>query len=139
MGKPTVVLDTNVIVSAVVYGGLPREILALVIAKKIFVVISPVLSAELWDVLSREKFSVSSSDLEMLKETIMEYFVLVQPKKTVDILEDDPDNRVLEVAVEGKCDFIITGDKLLLKLKGYKGIKIVTAADFASVIKHRSS
>lgn len=138
--KPTVVvLDTNIIVSAVVFGGLPREILGLVIAKKISAVISSVLSAELWDVLSREKFSVDTLDLEMLKETIKDDFVLVQPKTTVIILKDDPDNRVLEAAIEGNCDFIVTGDKDLLGLKEYKGIKIVSAADFASWTKPKEA
>lgn len=124
---PTVVLDTNILVSAVVYGGLPREILALIISEKVGAVISPVLVAELWDVLSREKFRVSRSDLELLDETVKENFLLVQPRQTISILVDDGDNRVLEAAVEGKCDFIVTGDKDLLELGRYKGIKIVTA------------
>ncbi len=65
-------------------------------------------------------------------------FVLVYPKDTVIIVSDDPDNRILEAAVEGKCDFIVTGDKMLLKLGIYKGIKIVTAADFAAWTKPKN-
>lgn len=57
-------------------------------------------------------------------------FKIVQPKVALDVVKDSPDNRVIEAAVEGRCSFIITGDKELLELKTFRKIKIVTVREF---------
>ena len=50
--------------------------------------------------------------------------------KTINAVRDDDDNRVLEAAVEGKCEYVVTGDEDLLSLQNYGGIKIITPAEF---------
>lgn len=133
--NPTVtVLDTNIIVSALVYGGLPEKILSEVLESKLVGAVSLPLIAENLRIL-REKFNFSVEKIEETKEMFEKHFILVHPKETIKIVSDDPDNRVLEAAVEGKCEFIITGDKMLLDLKVYKEIKIITAANFANLAK----
>ncbi|MBI2040465.1 putative toxin-antitoxin system toxin component, PIN family [Candidatus Microgenomates bacterium] len=52
------------------------------------------------------------------------------PHETLHILRDEDDNRVLEAAREGNCDFIVTGDQDLLDLGKYKKIKILTSEEF---------
>jgi len=54
----------------------------------------------------------------------------VKPVKRIQILEDGPDNRVLECAVQGKADTIVTGDKAFLKLKEFEGIRIVSLKEY---------
>ena len=54
---------------------------------------------------------------------------IVEPKETLGITEDEPDNRLLECAVEAVSEFIVTEDRDLLHLKKYGGVQIVTAAD----------
>lgn len=124
-----IVIDTNIIVSAIVYGGIPKRIVSLVIDEVVEGVISPVLRAELLEVLSK-KFSFSKEKLAQAEALLDESFTIVQPTDTLSLLTDDDDNRVLEAAVEGKCDTVVTGDKELLRLKNYKGIAIVTAKQF---------
>ena len=60
--------------------------------------------------------------------------VIVSPEKNVKILEDDPDNRVLECAAEGGAKVIITGDRAILRLKEYQGIMIMGPAEFLEKI-----
>lgn len=128
-----VLLDTNIIVSALVFGGKPLQILSLALERKIHVVTSAVLLAELADVVNK-KFPLSREDLRLFEKQAKKTFEFVDPKESIRILEDDPDNRVLEAAVEGKCSYVVTGDKELLDLKEFKKIKIVTATEFIKSI-----
>lgn len=134
MKNPKVVLDTNILVSAVVFGGNPEEILKLSLTKKISAITSLFILAELTEVLSK-KFSFSEDKTLLVAQKIKNHFRTVYPKKEITILKDNPDNRVLEAAIEGNCTRIVTGDKELLNLKKYKNINIITAAEFLEEIK----
>lgn len=129
-----VTLDTNIIISAVGFGGKPRKVLNLILDKKIKAVTSSILLAELSDVTSK-KFPKLADNFEIINKKIRRNFKLVSPKKSLEIVKDKPDNRVLEAAVEGNCEYIVTGDKELLTLKTYKGIKILTAEQFLKSIE----
>lgn len=120
-----IVLDTNILISAFVFGGKPRQILSLMLEGKIQAFISPILIAEFFDVVNK-KFNLSDEELTLTRSHIENKLIIVQPKRDIKIARDDDDNRVLEAALEGKCSYIITGDKDLLDLKIYKNIKIVT-------------
>ena len=139
MGKSSdalrVVIDTNVFVSAIVYGGIPKQILSLVLDENLVGATTRVLMAELIDVLSK-KFHFSPQKLADAESLIQDSFLILQPERTISLLDDDDDNRVLEAAVEGVCDYIVTGDRDLLRLKEYKEITIVTAAEFISFLEH---
>ena len=132
---PKVILDTNIIISALGFGGKPREILNLILDNQIQGVTSSVLLAELEDVVNK-KFPLLSSDLEKTKKQIRKKFKMVIPKQTVKILQDIDDNRVLEAAMTGKCNYIVTGDKDLLTLKTFHQIKILTPNDFLNIIQN---
>lgn len=131
MGKSPVkvVLDTNILISSLGFGGKPRQVLSLVIDGQIIALTSPVLLAELQEVINK-KFPLLRENLELLLKEIEEIFVIIQPKEILKITQDEDDNRVLEAAYEGKCDYIITGDKELLSLGSFKKIKILTANQF---------
>ena len=132
-GKPQrVLLDTNVVVSALVFGGKPGHILALLLEKKFRAIASPILFAEIEDVINK-KFPLSGEDLRLFRKQTQKTFEIVNPKKTISLLKDDADNRVLEAAVEGTCQYIITGDKELLSLGEFKGIKIVRVTEFLDI------
>lgn len=128
-----VVLDTNILISAIAFGGKPKEVLDLVLDEKIIALTSAILLAEFKEIY-RKKFPMLKEDFELTIENIEEIFETVQPTKTLEILRDEDDNRVLEAAVEGKCQYIITGDKDLLDLKSFQGIKIVTADQFLNIL-----
>lgn len=121
--KVRVVLDTNIIISAIISAGKPREILELVLQEKLIGVTSEVLISELLEILSK-KFRYAIDQLEEVKNGLKETFVCVSPQNELDVVRDRDDNRVLEAAVEGNCSYIVTGDKDLLVLGQYKDIKI---------------
>lgn len=124
-----VLLDTNVLISAIGFGGKPRQILLLVLEKKIKAVISPILLAEFHEVINK-KFPKLAPHLQLMESKIKKTFLIVQPKVSLDIVRDKDDNRVLEAAIQGNCHYIFTGDKDLLDLKIYQEIKIVTSEIF---------
>lgn len=128
-----IVLDTNILISALIFGGKPHQVLSLVLEGKIQAFTSPLLTAEFFDVVSK-KFDLSAEELARAKSQIENKFLTVQPKSNIKIARDDDNNRVLEAAVEGGCKYIITGDRDLLDLKIYKNIKIVTPEIFLSLL-----
>lgn len=127
--KANVVLDTNIIISSIGFGGKPRRILNLVIERKLHAITSVSLLAELEDVVYK-RFPLLIHSFEKINKLLRKRVKIVKPKISLHIVRDDADNKVLEAAVEGKCQFIITGDKDLLDLYSYKDIKIITADQF---------
>lgn len=127
--KLRVVLDTNILISAIVYKGKPRQVLNLVLEENIEAFSSPILLAELTEILIK-KFSLTLEEINIIEQVIKDIFEIVYPKKTLHIQRDEDNNRVLEAAIEGKCDYIVTGDKELLELSIYKDIKIINADQF---------
>ena len=131
--RARVILDTNILISAFIYEGKPGQIFKLVLEKKIRAVTSSVLLSELQETLIK-KFNFSEEKIKQINR-LMERFILVYPQKQLSVIRDEDDDRVLEAAIEGGCDFIITGDKDLLDLGGYKEIKIVTADEFLNIFQ----
>ena len=127
-----VVLDTNILVSSLIFGQKPQQIENLILEKNVIGITSSILLAELADVLTK-KFHFNEFRLKQTEKKIEKNFIFVQPTSIIKILKDDSDNRVLEAAVEGKCQYIITGDKELLNLGKFKGIKIVKVAEFLDI------
>jgi uncharacterized protein len=130
-----VVLDTNILISAIGFGGKPREILFLVFDKKLKAISSPILFAEFEDVISK-KFPKLADHLEKINKQLKKHITIVKPKSAVHLVQDEPDNRVIEAALEGNCAYIITGDNDLLRLKKFKNISIVKPEDFLLSIQN---
>lgn len=124
-----VVLDTNVVISALAHGGKPFILLSMARKAEIELVFSPFLFEEIGRIL-HDKFLWTSERAERIIFRLRRIAVMVNPEKTVKILEDDPDNRVLECASEGGAQIIITGDRAILRLKKYQGIEIMGPAEF---------
>ena len=126
-----VVLDTNIYISALALpGSIAEEALQRAAFKRYDLLTSPAILAELANVLTRKfKIGEASRALEACRE-MAELAVVVRPTRRIDILQDKPDNRLLECAVAGHADRLVTGDKHLLKLKHYEDVLIVRLADF---------
>lgn len=129
MSPISVVVDTNVLISALLFGGKPREILRMVIDRDILAVISPALILEFLEVLAK-KFLFPHKRLLLVEKKVKKTFRLVYPTEHIEVLHDQPDNRVLEAARAGECRYIVTGDKELLGLESYKTIAITTPKQF---------
>src|SRR6267142_607620 len=121
-----VVLDTNVFISALMFGGLPGSLLDLALLQSFLLIISPALLDELDEKLCL-KFDVSAEDAAIIREKLESIDKIVKPDMVLHVIEDDPDdNRVLECAIKGRADYIVTGDRHLLRLGSYEAIAIVT-------------
>lgn len=126
---PRVVLDTNVLVSAIVFGGTPRRILERALRHNLIAVTSPPLLVECSRVLS-EKFRLSPHRVSWIDDQLRQKFDVVTPKQKLQTALDEPDNRVLEAAVEGNVQIVVTGDNHLLDIPSFRKIKIVTPTQF---------
>lgn len=129
MKKIRVVLDTNIIISAILFQGKPKQVLDLVLDQVLIGITSVSLLAELTDVLTK-KFPLTSQEISLIEQTIRDDFIVVKPTQMISILHDDADNRVLEAAVRGKCNYVITGDREMLALGNFYTIAIVSPQNF---------
>ncbi len=132
----TVVLDTNVLISALVGHGKPRR-LVLRLLEEETVVSSMEMLAELADVLSRGKFTeIKNSQVNSFLSKFAKGVVVVTFKRRFKIVEEDPDaDIVLSTAYGGDARYIISGDKHLLKLKEFRGIEIVTVKEMLELLR----
>jgi putative PIN family toxin of toxin-antitoxin system len=121
---PKVVVDTNVYISAFNFGGVPLEILVLGIKGDIDIFISSSILEEIKEVLPRD-FKWSVGQTQAILTTIKAFTQSVDPQEKIDLIkEDEPDNRILECAVEARADIIITGNRHILNLGEFRGITI---------------
>jgi uncharacterized protein len=126
------VLDTNVLLSAFTKPSGRLGALWNAAEKRRFqLLISPAIVAEVAEKL-REKFTWEESRiLRQSKLMAKTGKRIIVPRFTLNVIPEDPDdNRILECAVEGKADLIVSGDRALLRLKSYQGIPIVRPIDF---------
>ncbi len=127
------VLDTNVVISSVVFAGKPARVLDLAFKKEITNIVSPFILDEIRRVL-KDKFLWQDGVINKLTESIEVASEIVHPIEQINIIADDDDNRIIECAIEGHADFIISGDRLLLDLKTYKGVIIINPAAFLEIV-----
>lgn len=133
MTKPRVVLDTNVYLSGIIFGGNCRHILDLMIKKEIKVVISPAILLEISQKL-KQKFKWSQNQIFTTIKTIIKSTKVVQPQIKIGAVKmDKSDDKIIEAAVTGRVNYIISGDRHLLKIKQYQKIKIVAPTEFLSI------
>ena len=125
-----VVFDTNILVSAFVLpGGSGDEALRRVLEGHDELVISKPIIDELLLVLAR-KFSRDPDELSRLALFLSDSAELVRPRRRLQVLEDDPDNRILECALTGQAEAIVTGDKQMLALREYRGVRLISLRNF---------
>ena len=129
-----VVADTNILVSAVLFGGPPEQVFLAGLRGEIQLLLSLPLLKEFEKVL-KEKFKLSIHLVREITEGVREVAEIVEVSSHIRAISyPDEDNRVLECAVDGKADFIVTGDtRHILPLKEYGGIKILSPSEF---LKH---
>lgn len=124
------VFDSNIFVSAIVFpGGRAETALMSAMDGSVNLIISREIIHETLSVLSR-KFSKDAEELSRVAIFLSNLGQTVRPKTRLKALEDDPDNRILECAIAGKADVIVTGDKAMLALREYHGIRIITLRQF---------
>lgn len=138
--KLRVVLDTNVLISATFWKGSSRKILDACMKEEIRLVTSLEILDELIKTLAREtKFKATEHDIARYRNKILEKSDLIFPKERISVVEKDvTDNKVLECAVEGNADYVVSRDNHLLDIKEYCGIRIITPERMVRIVKNLS-
>ncbi len=137
MGKKKIVLDTNILISALGWKGNPNEIFRRVADGDFELIISQKQLEELKEVMDYPKFTFTEGQKSKFIAILLEIAKVVEISEKLKVIKEDPDDDIiLETAVENNADFIISGDDHLLNLKKYNNVKIVTAAEFLSQVQN---
>ena len=125
-----VTADTNIYISALNFGGKPLQLLELAHSGRIELAISNAIFTEMSRIL-HNKFNWRREDVANAVDLILGFTNYVHPDETLDVVKRDPDdNRALECAVKGRSTIVVSGDRDLLTLRAFRGIEIVSVADF---------
>jgi putative PIN family toxin of toxin-antitoxin system len=133
------VLDTNVVVSALLWGGTPYRILQQAVDGEVELFTSPVLVAELREILARPhlaaKLAEQGTTADALTALYRDFTVAVSPLSVPRAVPDDPDDdHVIACALAAKADVIVSGDRHLLNLREYQGVRIMIPAQVMQLL-----
>jgi putative PIN family toxin of toxin-antitoxin system len=129
-----IVLDTNVLVSAIVFGGKPREILDIFAENNVTVVIAEEIITELRRKIIT-KFPEFTRDFVAIERLLKRDSMIVKLGTVhINASRDADDNKFIETALIGECQFLVSGDKDLLVLGSYLNIKIVKPTQFLGIL-----
>lgn len=124
-----VVLDTNVYISALIFGGVPHSAFMLASTRPYELCISTPILIEVRRTLT-DRFNHSPGEAERTGRRLQELCQFIIPAEVVSACTDPDDDRVLECAVAAEASIIVTGDRALLRLDPFRGVRIVTPAQF---------
>lgn len=135
-----VVLDTNVVISAtLICGGNEDRILRAWRRGAFELVLSPQILEEMGRVLFYEKLRelqwMTEEEIISLLHSFGQGSILIPGRLTVRASRDPEDDKFLAAAIEGRAQYVVTGDKDLLHLKSYRGVRIITPAAFQRVLQ----
>ena len=125
-----VVLDTNIFVSAIVFGGKPRRIIDSVALNTISLVMAEEMVTEMRRIVV-DKFPDFLRDLHKVEKLIESDAIWVKLGLVgVSASRDPDDDKFIEAALMGEAQYIVSGDKDLLDLRNYEGVQIMSPAEF---------
>ena len=126
---PLLVLDSNVYISAVLFGGKPRRIIEAALTGRIRLATSAAILKEIESVLSGKKFKFPEAAAREVINEIVNLAEIFEPVEKISLIKEDPaDNRILECAQAAGAAAIISGDSHLLSLGNFYSIPILNPA-----------
>jgi putative PIN family toxin of toxin-antitoxin system len=127
------VLDTNVVASAMLWGGTPLNLLRAAQEQRVTLFTTTALLAELTDILSRPKFerkiTASTLTVDQLVDRYAALTTLVRPILISGVAPDPDDDVVIGTALAAQAQWIVTGDKPLLSIDEYQGVRLVQVSE----------
>ena len=125
-----IVIDTNVVASAVFFGGKPYELLHYIMEGRVDVVASKEIVDEYEDIVHRlqQKYPAISTKIPL--QEFIARFEIIRVSSDIHISRDPDDDKFISCAVDGKCIYIVSGDNDLLSIGNYRDIEILTVVDF---------
>lgn len=135
MGPVGVVLDTNVIVSALGFGGPPLEALLRSLEDDVRLLASEDTLGELERVMTYDHLPFTSADRVQLLSILSREADFLEPDATLAVVRDSDDDTFLELALEGGADYVVSGDRDLQSLESFDGVEIVSPDEFVAILE----
>lgn len=144
MSKLRVVLDTNVLISAAfrIRNSIPDKIYQALKSQEFTLITSPQILEEIEEVINREEIikrtRMSLKERKQFMQNLIDIAFIVSGNIDVQVVKADPeDDKFIGTALEGRADYIVSGDKPLLNIKEYQSIKVVSPIDFVEILAER--
>ncbi len=125
-----IVIDTNVLISGVFFGGFPRKILSAVVSQKITACATAEIINEYEEIVQEMIDRKQGHINRVILSPLIKAMEIIEPITHIEICRDPDDNKFLECARDSHALYIVSGDKDLLVIKEYENIQIITAKDF---------
>lgn len=125
-----IVIDTNVIISAVFFGGAPRQLIEHFFNGDFSAFVSPAIVQEYLETYEEVHAKYEDRGNPAVLQKIIEKSVMVLPEREVSVCRDSDDDKFISCALQGKCLYIVSGDNDLLSLGRIQDVEIVTIAEF---------
>lgn len=130
-----IVLDTNVIISAIIRNGKPRKLLRIGIDDKYEILLSKEMLEEISSVLQRPKFKMTKDKVHHVVSALTMSSEVVTVTSNFKAIKNDPDDDIIiNTAHDGKADYIVSGDDDILNLENFRGIRIVSVDDMLRIL-----
>ena len=130
-----IVIDTNVIASAVFFGGRPYQLLRYIMEDRVDVVASKEIVDEYEEIVLRLQQKYPAITTRIPLHDILAKLEIIRVSSDVHISRDPDDDKFISCAVDGKCFYMVSGDEDLLSIENYDGIEILTVVDFLDLMK----
>ena len=138
MIAPRIVVDTNVVISGLLFGGTPARVLNHIVEGSVLCFMSLPILDEIRDVLQKPKFGLSPDQSLWFVEDLHALCRVVNPTERIRAIEVDPDdNIILECAAAANAVMIVSGDSHLLDLRRWRDIHILSPSDFLKTMEIR--
>ena len=127
-----VVLDTNTLISALLFSGTASRLVPLWQSRRITVLVSKAILEEYLRVLAYPKFQLGDLEIrELVEEELLPFVETIRVRRRLAAVRRDPeDDKFLECAVASRAKYLLTGDRDLRELDAYRGITILTVGEF---------
>jgi len=131
-----VVFDTNVLVSGMVFAGKSKLLIDAVLEGTITLILSMQMIQEFRKVIARDKFKLSKEQQNMLTNFVLRIGSIVRIRSRFKVVKGDPsDDLILRTARDGEADYVVSGDKHLLAIEEFRGIKIITVSKMLDLLR----
>ena len=130
-----IVVDTNVLASAVFFGGKPGEPLRLILARAVSAVATQEILDEYQDTIDYLLEKYKRRGLHFSAVPIYSAMEIIPAKTRVAVCRDPDDDKFISCAIDGQCYYVVSGDKDLLMLKKVRHVKIATVSEFLELLQ----
>ena len=125
-----IVIDTNVVASAIFFGGKPKDLLELLVSRKIEAFASTEIITEYHETIEELCNRYPDKPEKLPLSIIIEAMKLIEPSSAIKVCRDPDDDKFIQCAVDARCLYIVSGDKDLLSIVTYGNVQIVTVTEF---------